>query len=148
MNKKIIISLVVAGIGVATVLNLALVGAILKKNDNLGLSASLVTPSFVFASSSTLTITTTSQRVLASSTPTRRLGAVIQPIGCPTNGGVFLKADNDKVATANTGMFAFASTTFAMNDYPNAPYSIQGAVQGITAAGTCTVLVTEYRSQY
>lgn len=105
-------------------------------------------PTVYVASSSVFTLTTTSQRLLASSTGPRRIAATVQPVSCTANGvGVFMRANNDVVATANTGLIAFASTTFAFSEYPNL-LPPQGSVQGITAVGTCTVLVTEWKAQY
>lgn len=112
-----------------------------------GGTAANTAPTFVVASSSTFTLTTTSQRLLATSTPTRRIGAIIQPINCSSGQPVFMSANRDAAAVAGTGIAAYATSTFAFEDYPGIPV-IQGSVQGITSAGTCTVLVTEWRSQY
>ncbi len=106
-------------------------------------------PTFYSASSTAFTLTTADQRLLGTSTPTRRLGATVQPVNCtPANGSiVYMKAGADAAATAGTGIAAYGSTTFAFEEYPGVPV-IQGALHGITAAGTCTVLVTEWRSQF
>ncbi len=107
------------------------------------------TPSFITASSTAVTVTTTSNFILASSTPTKRLAATIQPISCTTAAqpNIFVRMNLGNPATANTGLMVVASSTLALGDYPNVPV-VQGAVTAITAAGTCTVLVTEWRSQY
>lgn len=102
-------------------------------------------PTFVVASSTTFTVAGTSVRVLATSTPTRRIGATIQPINCTS--GVFLRMNADQAATTNTGLFAAASSTLALSDYYTSPYVVQGSVQAISAT-SCSVLVTEYKSQY
>jgi len=117
--------------------------------NNLGAGGEYRTaPTFYIASSTAFTLTNTSQRLLASSTPTKRLAATIQPVNCTlvTGGLIYMKTFNDAPAVAATGIAAFGSSTLALGDYPNTPV-VQGSVQGITAAGTCTVLVTEWRSQ-
>lgn len=119
--------------------------SVFHKNSAVLGSAKGEAPTFYSASSTAFTLTTASQRLLGTSTPTRRLAATIQPINCTQN--VFMRAGSDVVATANTGLVAFASSTFSFEEYPGIPV-VQGAVQGITAVGTCTVLVTEWRSQY
>lgn len=103
-------------------------------------------PIFYSASSTAFTLTTTSRRLLATSTTFRRAGATIQPIHCDTGAsGAFLRMSNDALATANTGTLAFASSTLILGEYMNQLPIVQGSVQGITNVGTCTVLVTEWR---
>lgn len=111
-----------------------------------GAAAYNTAPSFLTASSTAYTLTTTSVRLLSTSTPTKRLAATVQPVNC-TAGGIFLRLGGDALAVANTGFAVYASTTANMQDYPNIPVT-QGSIQGIAGAGTCTVLVTEWRSQY
>lgn len=118
-----------------------------KKNSTFGGAAYNQNPSFYVASSTAFALTTTSLRLLATSTPTKRLGALVQSVNCTAGQPIFMRASNDAPATANTGMTAYSSTTFAFEDWPGIPV-VQGSLQGITAAGTCTVLVTEWRSQY
>lgn len=101
-------------------------------------------PLFYFASSTVFTLTTTNQRLLATSTPTHRVAATIQPTNCTAGQAVYLNLNRDVVAAANTGMAVLASTTQEFRDYPNLPI-VQGSVNAITALGTCTVLVTEWR---
>lgn len=105
-------------------------------------------PSFYKASSTAFTLTTASQRLLATSTPTKRLAATIQPINCTVSTStVFVVMNNDVAAVNHTGFAVFGTTTATFGDYPNMPV-VQGSVQGIVNNGTCTVLVTEWRSQY
>lgn len=106
-------------------------------------------PTFYVASSTAFTLTTASQRLLGTSTPTRRMAATIQPINCTSGGsGAFMRLQNDAAATTNTGLFAAASSTTLLGDHVNNIPVVQGAVQGITSGGTCTVLVTEWRTQF
>lgn len=94
------------------------------------------------ASTTAFTLTTSSQRLLASSSA--RISAMIQTKYCPTDTQVSLKADSDKPAVANSGPMVFGTTTLAFNTFPETPVPT-GAVTGITNAGTCTVIVTEWR---
>ena len=120
-----------------------------SKKQSLGASF-ISSPSFISASSTVFTLTTTSQRLLGTSTPTKRLAATIQPINCTIGTGavVFVKMNSDVVATSNNGFAVLSSTTQSFGDYPEAVPIVQGAVQGIVPFGTCTVMVTEWRSQY
>lgn len=126
------------------------IGALFGRNigGNTG-GLAINAPTFYVSSSTAFVVTTsTSLRLLATST--KRVAYTIEPLACPTNGGIFLNADSDKAATTSAGIFAFASTTLNFGTYPNALPSIIGAVQGVAgAAGTCqNVLVTEWRTQY
>lgn len=94
------------------------------------------------ASTTAFTLTTASQRLLASSSA--RIAAKIDSINCTAGGVAFLKASNDIVATANTGTALLASSTLLLSTFPEAP-TPTGAVQGILNLGTCTVIVTEWR---
>lgn len=109
-----------------------------------GAGASNTAPLFYVSSSTAYTLTTTSLRLLATSTPTHRVATTFQPTGCTLGGSVFLNMQRDAAATSNTGPVVYASTTMEFKDYPNLPI-VQGAVQGITNAGSCTLLVTEWR---
>ena len=135
----------------AIVLSLAGTGVAVKLADRLesfGTVNYQTDPQFYVASSTVFTLTTTSQRILATSTPTRRVAVQVAPKNCTTaNMAVFLNANRDVAATQSTGPIAYASSTLALGAYPNLPVPI-GAVQAITAAGTCDVLVTEWRLQY
>lgn len=104
-------------------------------------------PVFATASSTAFTLTTTSKQLLATTTTPHRLAATIQPINCTAGSPVFMTLNNDLPATANSGIAAFASTTLHLDSYPNTPIT-QSAVEGITNSGTCTVLVTEWRTLY
>lgn len=101
-------------------------------------------PLFYVSSSTVFTLTTTSQRLLPTSTPTHRIATTIQPLGCGSASTVFLNMQRDAPATSSTGPVVYASTTMEFKDYPNLPI-VQGAVQGITNTGTCSVYVTEWR---
>lgn len=104
-------------------------------------------PTFLVASSTTFTVTTSSSlRLLATSTT--RVAADIQTHFCATGSNLFLNAQSDQAATANNGRVVLASSTASYATYPSADPVPQGAVQGITGVGTCTVLVTEWRTQY
>lgn len=95
------------------------------------------------ASSTTFTLTTTSQRLLATST--QRVSAVIQPTFCTSGGTVFLNDDTDIVATvANGDLVALASTTEKFSVAEGNPLTFN-SVQGILDVGTCTVKVTEWK---
>ena len=149
---KKIITLVVTGIGAV----LMAIGAFVlfqvdvEPRSVQGAAVAYQTaPTFQVASSTTFTLTTTSQRLLATSTGTRRLAATIQPVNCTAAGSVvYLKTNvGDAPATAGNGFAVHSTTTAEFGDYPNTPV-IQNAVQGIANSGTCTVLVTEWKSQY
>lgn len=105
------------------------------------------TPSFVFASSTTYSVSTASIQILATTTATKRIATAIQNINCART--VFLNANRDVAATVGNGLALQASTTLSLGDYYAGTVPvIQGAVRAITDTGTCTVLVTEYKSQY
>lgn len=115
--------------------------------NNIAIGSSYIAgtaPTFYLASSTAFTLTTTSQRLLATSSPTHRAAATVQPVNCTNPGPVFLNMNRDIAATANSGTAAYATTTLELKDYPNLPV-VQGSVTGITAVGTCTVLITEWR---
>lgn len=121
---------------------------IFQANATLGAGATYNTdPIFAIASSTAITVTTTSKQLLATTTTPHRLAATIQPINCTSGGPVFMTLNNDTPAVANAGLAAFASTTLHLDSYPNTPIT-QSAVEGITGLGTCTVLVTEWRTLY
>ena len=149
--SKIVTALAIAGLLSIIFVQVLTVQKLKIESKNLDIKGAVnynTAPRFVAASSTAFTLTTTSQRLLASSTPTARLAATIQPVNCTTSGtAVYLSANRDVPAVAGTGFAAFASSTLALGDYPNTPVP-QGSVTGITQAGTCTVLVTEWRSQY
>ena len=116
-------------------------------------ASGIMGPSFLTASSTAFTLTTTSLRLLGTTTPQGQSGArvtaTIQPINCTGTGGggAFVRLGGDVVATAGTGLFAFASSTLILGDHVNQVPVVRGSVQGIVASGTCTVLVTEWRLQ-
>lgn len=149
MNKTLKIVATVLILMMASVTSIVSYKALQKAEDvRTGTVAYNTAPTFVIASSTAMAVTTSSVRILATSTPTKRLAATIQPINCsPTTGSVFLVANRDVASAANTGIAVVASTTLALGDYPQVPV-VQGAVQAIMSTGSCTVLVTEWRSQY
>ncbi len=115
-------------------------------SQNLGSVNYNTGPRFVRASSTAFSISSTSTRIAATSSPAR-LALTVQPVNCTTSGTVFMSLNGDVAATSGTGLAAYASTTQALGDYPNVPV-VQGSIQAIVNSGTCTVLVTEWRSQY
>jgi len=115
---------------------------------SLGSTVSGGAPTFKVASSTSYILGQTSTRILSTSTPTRRMAVTVQPISCTAGGPVFLSTNDVVAVTSGTSTIAvFASTTQSFGDYPNVPV-VQGSVQAITQTGTCTVLVTEWRSQH
>ena len=98
------------------------------------------------ASSTVFTVTTASQRLLATTTsPYNRVAARIAIMGCTVaDSRLHLNIKDDVVATTATAPIILASTTSAIefNTYNN-PVN-NGSVQGIVNAGTCTVSVTEW----
>lgn len=145
MNKH----LTALAIGLVAII-LIVLGLGVNRNDTTGTLGSVaynVAPRFTIATSTVFTITTTSQRILSTSTPTVRLAAMVQPVNCTNGQPLYLKAGADQVAVATSGIAVYASTTMQFEDYPGTPVP-QGSVTAITGLGTCTVLVTEWRSQY
>jgi len=104
-------------------------------------------PTFANASSTTFTLTTASQQLLASTSRPIRTAATIQPVNCTLSQPIYVALNRGAAAVAGQGVTVFASTTLALGAYPNVPV-VQGGVTGITAVGTCTVTVTEWRTQY
>jgi len=95
----------------------------------------------VVASSTTFTVTTgASLRILATST--NRVAASVETYNCAANSSLFMRF-NDVTATAATGKALHStSTTEFGGDVPMQ----RGSVQAIAGTGTCTVLVTEWRT--
>lgn len=98
------------------------------------------------ASTTIFTLTTASQRLLATTTsPYNRVAAYIQAAGCTAAGvRVHLNINNDIVATSATAPILTASTTEAIQFGVYGIPVTNNAIQGITNAGTCTVAVTEW----
>ena len=99
------------------------------------------------ASSTQYALGQTSLRLVATSS--RRVALSIQPTACPTTGsGVFLELTGPDTAavttTADFVIFASTSAMFTDNDVQPAINSIQGIVN----SGTCTVVVTEWRTAF
>lgn len=97
------------------------------------------------ASSTVFTLTTTAQRLLATTTsPYNRVAAMIQAAGC-TAAGVRVHLNiGEAAATSATGPALTASTTEAIQFGVYGNPINNGQVTGITNAGTCTVVVTEW----
>lgn len=94
------------------------------------------------ASTTAFTLTTTSQRILATST--KRVAFTVQNTNCTVGGAVYVAALKDVAATVSNGIAVFASSTQSFVDDAILPVS-ENSVTAIAAAGTCTVLVTEWR---
>lgn len=103
-------------------------------------------PTFVNASSTSFTLTTT-REILQLPTSGRRVAALIQNTNCTANSPIYLNATSSGNASANTSIAVFASTSEKLLGYPDLPV-LQGSMQAMTASGTCTVLVTEWRLRY
>jgi hypothetical protein len=138
--------------GVIVIILLIAVGFNLKGTETVEASG-VAGPSFLVASSSTFTLTTASTRLLGTTTPQGQSGArvtaTVQPINCTvgSSGGAFLSLNGNISATANAGLLAFASSTLILGDHVNQAPNVRGPVNGIVGTGTCTVLVTEWRTQ-
>lgn len=116
-----------------------------KKDENIG---GTFTFPFVFtvASSSAYTISNTSTQILATTTTPRRVAASVQLVNCTIPGSAaYLRMNNDAEAIVNTGIAVFSSST--ANFSAESPI-VQSGVRAIVGAGTCTLLVTEWRTQY
>ncbi len=101
------------------------------------------------ASSTVYTVTTASQVLLASTTnyttSYNRVAALIQLAGCTAPGlKVHLNRNNGIAATTATGPALLASTTESILYSTFTNPVTNDAIQGITNAGTCTVIATEY----
>lgn len=110
-------------------------------------------PTFSIASSTSFSLTNTSTQILSSSTPTRRLAFTVQPTVCTSSNQIIYlnlnSSPTNAAATVGNGYAVFASSTAMFTDYGTAPFVIQSSVKAIANPGTtCSVLVTEWRSQY
>lgn len=138
MNKNVIISTIVIAVIAG-----AIGGIVFTRTSRPSLSGTSVNyPLFLTASSTTYSVTTSSVRLLATTTEGARIATVIQPINC-TNSTASAFLGFGKTAVVNTGLAVTASTTRDLSTYPNAP-TIQGALHAVVSAGTCSVLVTEW----
>jgi hypothetical protein len=140
MNKNLVISGLIVAIIASTF-------ALYRQDQKLSGIANN-TPQFSVASSTVYTVTTSaSVRVLATST--RRIAATVDVYGCGATAGavgvLFLRT-GDAASVANTGKAVFATSTAAFGTYTSDMPVLTGSVQAITANGTCTVLVTEWRT--
>ena len=144
MYKNILIGVCVV---VMAVVSLSLVSKLNNTKDTFGEAVTRYMSIPTTASTTVFTLTTTSQRLLATSSSAtyNRVAATIRLAGCSAAGiKVHLNINNDIVATTATGPTLNASTTEAI-DF--GVYSIpvsQNSVTGITNTGTCTVAVTEW----
>ncbi len=110
-----------------------------KKVENTGSASTPATT----ASTTVFTLTTSSQRILATST--KRTAYTVQPTFCTiTSSLTYVRASSDAPATSATGVGVYASTTERFIDDSDLPVS-ENSIQAITNAGTCTVIVTEWR---
>lgn len=96
------------------------------------------------ASTTAFTLTTTSQRLLATST--KRVAYDISNGNCTGGGTAYVLDNKDAPAVARTGIQIIGSTTKSFTGYLTPPSNT--AVTGIVDGGTCTVLVTEYRANF
>lgn len=96
----------------------------------------------LIASSTQLTLTTSSQLIVASSS--KREAFTVQPIYCNAGSDVYMK-HSVPATVANASLIAYASSTRDFDD-KTSPRNQSAAVHGITNAGTCTVIVTEWRT--
>lgn len=102
-------------------------------------------PQMTQASTTVFTLTNSSQRLLATSS--QRVAADFDVYNCTATAiGIFTRMSQDKPATTGTGNFIIGSTSDAFGLTPFGPPTVTGAVTGITAAGTCTVAVTEWNN--
>lgn len=92
------------------------------------------------ATSGAVTLTTTDQRIIAtSSTRTALWLSVAQSTSC--SGGAYIALANDAAATSLNGIFIHASTTGMIKlEAQGMPYT--GSIRGIALAGTCVLNVT------
>jgi hypothetical protein len=97
------------------------------------------------ASSTVLTLTTSSQRLVATSS--KRVAFEVAVTNCTTGGSVYVNDALDAPSTTSKGPVVFASTTKTFSEY-NTPGLSTNAIQGIVNTGTCTVVVTEWRKNF
>ena len=124
-------------------------GSLLQNNQShvTGNSAPAFYPTNSVSSSTTFTLGQTSLRLLATTTGSGyRIAASIQPVNCTLGGTLFISAKKDKAATTADGPIAFASSTGILFDQYNYPTD-GNSIQGVVNLGTCTVIVTEWKSQ-
>lgn len=73
-----------------------------------------------------------------------RTGLTVQTVNCQPNSEVWLQF-NDVNAATTTGMWLAASTTRTFSqDVP----MVYGAIKALASTNNCTLMVTEWRSQY
>lgn len=104
-------------------------------------------PTLATASSTSYALTTTSTRLLATTTGNNRIAAFFSVYGCTTLVApvLHLNTSSDAPATSSTGPITTGTSTIKMNAYDDAPLT-NTAVQGLIESGTCTVIVTEWRA--
>jgi hypothetical protein len=136
MNKNLVISGLIVAIMASTF-------ALYRQDQKLS-GVGINVPQFATASSTWYTVTTgASVRVLATST--RRVAATVDTLNCAATASLFLRT-GDAASVANTGKIVFGTTTAAFGTYTSDMPVVTGSVQAITSNGTCTVLVTEWRT--
>lgn len=141
--------LLIFGLGV-----LALVAALLYSNQPQQAQGAIF-PSQggtvpTLASTTAIALSGSSRQILATSTASTtdaavggRVAVQLQPINCTAGASVFL-AYNDVAAVGNTGSVLLASSTTVYGD--SLPM-VHGSIRAINSGGTCTLLVTEFRSE-
>lgn len=88
------------------------------------------------ATSGPIALTGTELRIIATSTARQWL-TLSAGNGCSQ--GFYVSLANDKVATANNGIFVASSTMFEINPQS---HSYTGSVRGLSNGGTCNINVT------
>lgn len=97
------------------------------------------------ASSTTDTLAQTSKSLFGTST--KRVAFAVQPVGCTAPGAfVRLAQGRGEAAATTSGLAVFATTTQTFDDH-NIVFPT-GNIQGITTFGTCTVILTEWRTNF
>lgn len=98
------------------------------------------------ASSTAYTISQTSVRLVATSSP--RSALLVQSTNCTQGGTLYMNIEGkDAAAVVNDGVAVLASTTLAMGDKISPP-TPQDSVRAIVNSGSCVVLVTEFIDQF
>lgn len=133
---------------------LALVAAFMLSNQSATVQGAVFTSQSAtlptLASTTAFALSGTSLQIVATSTASTtditvggRAALQLQPINCTSGASVFLNY-NDKAAVANTGSVLISSSTTVFGD--SAPM-VHGSIRAINSGGTCTLLVTEFRSE-
>lgn len=142
MNNKFIIT----GLILVLILNVYTLFNLNKPSNTFGEAVTRYLNIPTTASSTVFSVTTSSVRLLATTTEAyNRVASLVQLGGCSGAGSkLHLNIKSDIPATTLTGPVLNASTTESIpfGVYTN-PVS-QNSVTGIVSSGTCTVVVTEW----